>query len=221
MGRVAYNSPSSTSSPPRRRLPHRPAVHLPRLLFVLSLFAVGCATVAPKSKPEPVFKRPRRVSFQVDPSDTTLWDAMTRAAAAWSYALDAEIVVAEDGDIPVFWVPDVNAEPGCEAPPDRNPGAWSGACSPGAGTADVHIVVNSNAPDMSRLYAWLLHEMGHVLGGRGGHLDDDGADVATPSGQRPVLSRYNLGETDPILTTRDVLYVCESVTRIVECPGPF
>lgn len=179
-----------------------------QLLILLALFAVGCAAATPERKGK---QRPKVVSFQCDPDDEELWNAAARAADAWSYALGARVLVAQDGEIPIFRVPDVYAEPGCEPPPDQAEGAWAGACSPGAGTPDVHIVVAENAPDMSRIYAWMLHEMGHVLGGRGGHL---------PEGTKGVLTQYNTGETEPLLTRADVEYVCTSPNRIIECPGP-
>jgi len=183
------------------------------LPVVLGLFFLAAcaapAAMTPRKKAPP--------SFQVDEGDAELADAVTAAALAWSYALGVQIRVGPSGDVPVFWVADLDvADPECAPPPDRPTGAWGGACTPGIGTPDVRILVNAKAPGRERLFMWVLHEMGHVLAGRGGHLGDSGL----PADQEgAVMRRYNTGETDGFPHKSDVLYVCSSPTGI-ECPGP-
>lgn len=183
-------------------------------LLLLALFTVGCAAAGAR---RPAIKRgPTSLSFQVDPSDSELWDAASRAAAAWSYALGIPVTLAPDGAIPIFWVPDLDtADPECAPPADRPIGAWGGACSPGIGTPDARILLNGAAPARDRLYRWLLHEMGHHLGARGGHLDDPGNPPASPNA---IMNRYATGP-DGAITLADVRYVCESPTGVT-CPGP-
>lgn len=185
------------------------------LPVILGLFFLAACAAPSAMKSQR--KKPAGASFQVDESDGELLDAVQAAATAWSYALGVEITVSPEGEVPVFWVPDLDvADPECAPPPDRPAGAWGGACTPGIGTPDMRILVNQKAPSKERLLMWMLHEMGHVLAGRGGHLGDPGFPPVT---EGSIMQRYNEGETDGFPRLVDVRYVCESPTGIA-CPGP-
>lgn len=128
----------------------------PIVFIVTFLFLVGCASE---------FKPRKSVSFQCD-VDSKLWQPATQAAALWSAALDRPITVTADGDIPMFFVPELNKEQ-CK-------GANPGGCAVDILKPDARIeILEDSYPDLQSLIIVIMHEMGHHIRGVGGHLEGE------------------------------------------------
>lgn len=142
---------------------------LARLLFVLSLAAVGCAAGSrrpdePDGEPEPVppsaIQRTGTMRFQVS-EDSELYADAVKAAAAWSAVLPGcTITVSPDGDIPILLVQEL--DPGCI---DEAAGGNPRGCSRVLSDVTDSWTQIPEWLHWSVRYGVILHEMGHHLRG--------------------------------------------------------
>lgn len=153
----------------------------------------------PLAAPAAPVARLSEMHFQVD-ADAAIGTLATQAAAAWSRALGIAVTVASDGDIPILSVDAF--QPGCaEAVIASGHPSKIDACSsvqepPSAG----HTEILTRKTEADGLYQTILHEMGHHLSGRQGHLPPD-SNVAAIMLEVP----YPYATA---LTAEDVEWVC-------------
>lgn len=196
------------------------------LLGWIAVFATGCAVgampkkksiaPAPEPEPEPEPEQPpvpeerKRygVSFAVDSGDERLVTAFVKAAKAWNTALGDEwVTIKEDGDVPVFWVDTVSGL-GCPLPADIPEGKYLSGCAVATATPDAHIELSTKIQP-ERLNGIVLHEMGHVIRGIGGHINKEGSPF--PYDEKNIMNDKGDASTMAEPTADDAAFVWEGM----------
>jgi hypothetical protein len=179
------------------------AMSLTRLLFVLSIAAVGCAAARrPEEEPEldpsdpdepipPSRAKLTTLHFQIDPESELAEDARI-AARSWSEATGRTITVSPDGDIPILLVESLSSSCDTAGHPSAR-----GCAHVNPVLTDSWIEVLSSIHPNYR-YGTLLHEMGHHLRGTSEHVEGN-PDAIMTALRKP--QSY-------LLTPDDVAFVC-------------